>query len=141
MSNHSDGREQAFSREDRAQFTRLISEVKVINDNIAQIAVALDQLTQATLKLRDQAAATEAQLAGFRPQFEAMKVHTDSFPHALREARRFDVANQKMIQDLLARVREIELRMGIAAPASETDAGMKAGLREEPVVSSTNGSA
>jgi hypothetical protein len=65
--------------------------------------------------LREQAAKSEAQLTQIRPSVDAMKVHSDSLPNALREARRSDVATQKIIEEFAARLQEIERRSGYGA--------------------------
>jgi hypothetical protein len=50
-----------------------------------------------------------------------MKVHVDSFPHALREARRSDIATQKAVVELAARLREVESRLGLSIPTAKTE--------------------
>ena len=49
-------------------------------------------------------------MSQMRPSLDAMKVHADSFPNALREARRSDVATQKLLDEFEARLQQIERR-------------------------------
>ena len=99
---------QAFSSEENRQLAHLVSDLPVIKDQLAKVAMVLDQLSQATLALREQAAKSDARFAEIKPVIDAMKVHVESFPHALREARRSDSAVQKVVEDLSARLRAVE---------------------------------
>lgn len=79
-----------------------------IQDNMARITLLLDQLTKAVIDLRERADRTESQLSEIRPYLDAMKVHVDSFPNALREARRSSLAVQQQVDKLSLRVAEVE---------------------------------
>ncbi len=85
-----------------------VPEGTTIQDNMARIALLLDQLTKTVIDLHDRAARTESQLSEIRPYLDAMKVHLDSFPSALREARRSNLALQQQVEKLSFRVAEIE---------------------------------
>lgn len=87
------------------------SELQAIKDNMSKTATVLEQISKAILALRDQVAKLEADFAEVRPQIIAFKVHTESFPHALREARRSDNAVQRAIEGFDARLRELEARL------------------------------
>lgn len=114
----------ALSKDEKAQVAQLVSEMQVIKDNIAKVAVVLDQLSQATIRLREEASRSEAKFTDIKPYLEAMKLHVESFPHALREARRSDVATQEAVQELSARLKEVELQLAIHAPGStQTQSG------------------
>lgn len=79
-----------------------------IQDNMARITMLLDQLTKAVIDVRERTARTESQLSEIRPCLDAMKIHVDSFPNALREARRSNVALQQQVEKLSLRVAEFE---------------------------------
>jgi chromosome segregation ATPase len=82
-----------------------------IQDNMARIALLLDQLTKAVVDLRERTAKTESQLSEIKPYLDAIKIHVDSLPNALREARRSDLAVQKLIEQLSSRVADMESRL------------------------------
>jgi hypothetical protein len=111
--------EQAFSGEEKAQLVQLREEMEIIKDQMSKVAVVLDQLVQAVIAQREQRPKPEAQLSEITPLLQAMKVHVDSFPHALREVRRSDAATQKAVEGLSVRLREVESRLGIPCTASE----------------------
>jgi hypothetical protein len=111
-------KDQTFSAEEKAQLAQLVSEMQVIKDQLTQVAVILEQLSQGSVIQREQAVKWEAQFSEIRPVVQAMKVHVDSFPHALREARRSDVNTQKTTEELSARLREVESKTGIHSTAS-----------------------
>ena len=113
-----DVRHQAFSTEEKAQLAQLVSEMQVIKVQLTQVAVILEQLSQSSATQREQAFKWEAQFSEIKPVMQAMKVHVDSFPHALREARRSDVNTQKATEALSARLREIESKTGIHSTVS-----------------------
>jgi septal ring factor EnvC (AmiA/AmiB activator) len=87
------------------------SELQAVKDNMSKTATVLDQLSKAILALRDQVAKLEADFAEVRPQIIAFKVHTESFPQALREARRSDNAVLKAVEGFEGRLRELEARL------------------------------
>jgi len=112
-------KERAFSGEQKAQVLQLSEEMEIIKDQMSKVAVVLDQLTQAVIAQREQSSKAEPQLSEITPLLQAMKVHVDSFPHALREVRRSDAATQKAVEGLSLRLREVESRLGIPCTASE----------------------
>ena len=81
-----------------------------VQDNMARITLLLDQLTKTVIDLRERATRTESQLSEIRPCLDAMKIHVDSFPNALREARRSNLAVQQQVEKLSLRVAEVESR-------------------------------
>jgi chromosome segregation ATPase len=86
------------------------SELQAIKDNMSKTAAVLDQLSKAILAVRDQVAKLEADFAEVRPQIVAFKVHTESFPRALREARRSDIAVHKALENFEARLAALEAK-------------------------------
>lgn len=86
-------------------------EATTIQDNMARIALLLDQLTKAVVELRERTAKTDLQLSEIRPYFDAIKIHVDSFPAALREARRSDLAVATVVEQLSSRVADVESRL------------------------------
>jgi hypothetical protein len=103
------------SHDEKAQLAQLISDVEIIKDQMSKVAVVLKHLSEG---LAEQRSRQEPQNSEMGPILQAMKVHVDSFPHALREARRSDVATQKALERLAARVSEIESKLGtICTPA------------------------
>ena len=117
MPDYSVSRKKLFASED---ITDPTSEAHIIKDNMAKIAVCLDQLAKAVASLREQAAKTDAQLTELKSQFLAIKIHAESLPNALREAKRSDVAVQKAITDFSDRLHEVESRLSgtLAMPGS-----------------------
>jgi septal ring factor EnvC (AmiA/AmiB activator) len=73
---------------------------------------------KAVIALEKRVNETAVNTADVRPQLMALKVHTDSVPHALREARRSDAAVQKAIADFDSRLRALEARINGSAAAS-----------------------
>lgn len=53
-----------------------------------------------------------------KPQLTALKVHTESFPSALREMRRAQTATQKVVSGFEARLRNLEARVKEAGSGS-----------------------
>ena len=86
------------------------AELQAIKDNMSKTAAVLDQLSKAILAVRDQVAKLEADFAEVRPQIIAFKVHTESFPQALREARRSDIAVHKALENFEARLAVLEAK-------------------------------
>jgi len=78
---------------------------------MAQIALLLDQLTKAVIDLRERVGKTESQFSDLLPFLDAMKAHVNSFPAALREARRSEVSLQQRVEELSSRVAEVESRL------------------------------
>jgi len=111
-------KETASSESEKAQLAQVTSEVEIIKDQMTKVAAVLTQLSQASLEQRKQSAISEPQLSEISHMLQTMKVHVDSFPHALREARRSDVATQKAVEALALRFREIESRMDAASPVN-----------------------
>lgn len=105
----------AVSHDEKAQLAQLISDVETMKDQMSKVAVVLKHLSDG---MAEQRSKSELPLSEIGPILQAMKVHVDSFPHALREARRSDVATQKALEKLAARVSEIESKLGtICSPA------------------------
>jgi chromosome segregation ATPase len=86
------------------------TDIKAVHDNLAQMTTVVTQLSNVVVALRDQVAKLDAELAELRPQLSAFKVHIDSFPNALREARRSDHAVQQSLAEFEARLRKCESR-------------------------------
>lgn len=116
-------KEAKSSNDEKAQLARVISEVEIIKDQMTKIAAVLTQLSQASLEQqRKQSGISEHQLTEIGQSLQTMKVHVDSFPHALREARRSDVATQKALEALAGRINEIESRLGICSTSRDLSA-------------------
>jgi len=106
----------AVSDDHEVRLAQLISDVDTIKDQMTKVAVVLKHLSEG---MADQRSKSDPQLGEIGPILQAMKVHVDSFPHALREARRLDVATQKALEKLAGRVAELESRLGtICIPAN-----------------------
>jgi septal ring factor EnvC (AmiA/AmiB activator) len=73
--------------------------------NFGLIAKGIEAMNARLAKL-------EAEVAETRPQIEAMKAHTESFPHALRAARRSDATVQNQVRSFEARLRQVEMHLG-----------------------------
>lgn len=86
------------------------SELQAVKDNMSKTAAVLEEISKAILALRNQVAKLEADFAEVRPQIIAFKVHTESFPQALREARRSDIAVHKAIENFEARLAALEAK-------------------------------
>lgn len=95
------------------------SELQAVKDNLSKTATVLDQISKAILALRDQVAKLEADFAEVRPQIIAFKVHTESFPQALREARRSDNAVHKAIENFEARLSALEKKQEVRSQEHE----------------------
>jgi|SRR5580658_9749726 chromosome segregation ATPase len=106
------------NKDEKTQLAQLIFEVETMKDQMSKVAVVLNHLSQASLEQKKQLPMSEPQLSEISQLLQTMKVHVDSFPHALREARRSDKATQKAVETLTARLREIELRMNAASPSN-----------------------
>lgn len=116
-------KETKSSKDEKAQLAQVISEVEIIKDQMTKVAAVLTQLSQASLEQqRKQPAISDQQLAEIGHSLQAMKVHADSFPHALREARRSDVSTQKALEALAGRVNEIESRLGFCSTSTDLSA-------------------
>lgn len=90
-----------------------------VQDNLARVAVLLDKLTKSVLELRERVAKTESQLSEIEPFLGAMKTHINSFPGALREVRRSDIAVHLQVEKLSSRVATIESRLEKGQPGNE----------------------
>lgn len=100
------------SKDEKTQLAQVISEVEIIKDQMSKVAAVLTQISQASLEQqRKQPGISEHQLAELGQTLQTMKVHVDSFPHALREARRSDASTQKAVVALAGRITEIEARL------------------------------
>jgi chromosome segregation ATPase len=115
-------KETTSSKDEKAQLAQVISEVEIIKDQMTKVAAVLTQLSQASLEQRKQPAISEPQLSEISQTLQTMKVHVDSFPHALREARRSDISIQKAVEGFSIRLREIESRMDASFPSNGVSA-------------------
>jgi chromosome segregation ATPase len=106
-------------RDEQPTVDPLARDVAALKDQMSKVAVVLTQLSQASQEQRKQPGASETQLSQINQLLQTMKVHVDSFPHALREARRSDVATQKAVEAFAARLREVESRLGIPTASSK----------------------
>jgi outer membrane usher protein FimD/PapC len=113
--------ELAAPRDEQPAVDPLALEVATLKDQMSKVAVVLTQLSQASQEQRKQPAPSETQLSQINQLLQTMKVHVDSFPHALREARRSDIATQKAVVELAARLREVESRLGLSIPTAKTE--------------------
>ncbi len=85
-----------------------------ISPNSAEAIEALKSdllmVYRAVLALEKRVNESTVSMVEIKPQLIALKVHTESFPNALREMRRSQTATQKAISDFEARLRNIEAR-------------------------------
>lgn len=109
----------ALLQHENAQLLRLISEVETIKDQMKKVAVILKSVSES---VADQRSKPEPQLSEIALMLQTMKADVDSFPHALREARRSDIATQKVVENLAARVSAIEAKLGTFCTSSEVSA-------------------
>ena len=70
---------------------------------------------RAVLALEKRVNETAVSTADVRPHLIALKVHTESFPNAMRELRRLQTAADQAISDLDARTRKLEAQINGAA--------------------------
>jgi hypothetical protein len=117
-----DNKEVTSSKDEKAQLAQVISEVEIIKDQMTKVAAVLTQLSQASLEQRKQPVISEPQISEIGQMLQTMKVHVDSFPHALREARRSDVSAQKAVEGFGLRLREIESRLDAVSPSNGASA-------------------
>jgi len=73
--------------------------------NFGLIAKGIETMNARLAKL-------EGEVAETRPQIEAMKAHAESFPHALRAARRSDAGVHDQVRSFEARLRQVEMHLG-----------------------------
>ncbi|MGH9403052.1 MAG: hypothetical protein ACRD2P_13190 [Terriglobia bacterium] len=76
----------------------------------ARCASNFDLLSKATSAAHEKLTKLDEEIAEGRPQIAAIKVHTESFPHALRAARRSDAETQETLKAFDARLRKLESR-------------------------------
>ncbi len=112
----------ALLQHENAQLLRLISEVETIKDQMKKVAVILKSVSESVAEQRSK---PEPQLSEIALMLQTMKADVDSFPHALREARRSDIATQKVVENLAARVSAIEAKLGTIC--SQPDASLTEG--------------
>jgi hypothetical protein len=108
-----------LAKDDKAQLSQLISEVETIKDQMSKVALVLKHLSESVAEQRSK---SEPQSSETVSMLQTMKVHVDSFPHALREARRSDVATQRAVENLAARVMELEQKLGTNCTTSKSAA-------------------
>ena len=99
----------SLSQQDAVHLARLISDVEIIKDQMKKVAAILNGLAEGMTRDRSN---PQPQLSEIALMLQTMKVHVDSFPIALREARRWNIATQKAVENLAARVSEIEAKLG-----------------------------
>lgn len=88
-----------------------------VSEAIEALRSDLLAVYRAVLALEKRVNETAVTTADVRPQLIALKVHTDSFPNAMRELRRSQTAAERAISELAARTRELETRLDRAAAA------------------------
>ncbi|HEV2418471.1 MAG TPA: hypothetical protein VGX94_11760 [Terriglobia bacterium] len=76
----------------------------------ASCASNFDLLSKATTAAHEKLAKFNQELDELRPQMAALKVHAESFPQALRAARRSDAETQEALKAFDARLRKLESR-------------------------------
>ena len=76
-------------------------------------ALKADLLTvyKAVVALEKRVNESTVNMVEIKPQLIALKVHSESFPNALRELRRSHNATQKAVTDFDARLRALEARV------------------------------
>ncbi len=105
----------SLAQQDNVRLARLSSDVEIIKDQMKKVAVILNSLAEGMTRDRSN---PQPQLSEIALMLQTMKVHVDSFPSALREARRSDIATQKAVENLAARISEIEAKLGtICSPS------------------------
>jgi|SRR5580704_9045130 hypothetical protein len=93
----------------------MLAEGAIQDSDIQAIKKDLMMLYRAVLALEKQVLETAVNTSDVRPQLLALKVHTDSIPHALREARRVNTA---AIADCEARLSALEAKVNATTAAS-----------------------
>ncbi|MGH9406317.1 MAG: hypothetical protein ACRD3D_10845 [Terriglobia bacterium] len=103
-----------LDRNSSGTFDRLASAIAALGEHVrtldARSASNFDLLSKAVAAESARLGKLEAEVSGMSPSIEAMKVHAESFPHALREARRGDVAAQEALKSFEARLERLESR-------------------------------
>jgi hypothetical protein len=79
----------------------VIVELQNLRNDIVSLAKAL-------VALQQRVADCEVNTTEVRPQLLALKVHSESFPHSMREMRRADAALQKTVAGFEARLSGLE---------------------------------
>jgi hypothetical protein len=92
----------------------------VAPDAIEALRADLLLVYRAVVALEKRVNESTVNMIEIKPQLIALKVHTESFPNALREMRRHQTATQKAISEFDARLRSLESRIKGAAAPSET---------------------
>jgi len=109
----------ALLQHESAQLALLMSDVEIIKDQMKKVAMILNSLSESVASQRSK---PEPELSEIALMLQTMKTHVDSFPHALRQARRSDIATQKAMENLAARVSAIEAKLGTFCTPSEVSA-------------------
>jgi hypothetical protein len=91
---------------------------RVAVDVIEALKADLLMVYKAVVALEKLVNESTVNMTEIKPQLIALKVHTESFPNALRELRRSQSATQKMISDFEARLRNVEARVKGSAATS-----------------------
>ena len=90
-----------------------------MSDTIEALKSDLLTVYRAVIALEKRVNDSTVNMAEVKPQLIALKVHSESFPSALRELKRSQAAAQRAISDLESRLRSLEARSaGADAPAA-----------------------
>jgi hypothetical protein len=86
-------------------------------------ALKADLLTvyRAVIALERRVNESTVNIAEVKPHLIALKVHTESFPNALREIRRSQVATQKLVAQFDARLRTLETHANVTGASSAVE--------------------
>ncbi len=86
-------------------------------------ALKADLLTvyRAVIALEKRVNESTVNIAEVKPQLIALKVHSESFPNALREIRRSHAATQKLVAQFDARLRTLEARANATGTSSAVE--------------------
>ena len=82
-----------------------------ISDTIEALKSDLLTVYRAVIALEKRVNESTVNMLEVKPQLIALKVHSESFPSALREMKRSQAAAQNTISELEARLRSVELRL------------------------------
>jgi hypothetical protein len=83
---------------------------QIAGDVIEGLKADLVAVYKAVVALDKRVSESSVNMIEIKPQLIALKVHTDSFPKALREMRRALASTQKAVADLDVRLRHLEAR-------------------------------
>jgi hypothetical protein len=106
----------ALLQHEKTQLARLFADVETIKDQMKKVAIVLNCLSEGMAGRQSE---SQRQISEIALILQSVKAHVDSFPHALREARRSDIATQNALEKLAARVTEIEAKVGTICTQSD----------------------